>query len=103
MEIDKKTKIRLKKMVLAVIGRYLDLAEYQVFFFGSRAITTKGSERSDIDIGLEGEKALSLSIMAKIKDDMENLPFLYKIDLVDFKRVSADFYQVAKTNIELIN
>jgi predicted nucleotidyltransferase len=103
MELDQKTKNRLEKMILAIIGRYLDLAKYQVFFFGSRAIAAKGSERSDIDIGLEGAEAVSLSIMAKIKEDIINLPFLYKIDLVDFKRVSADFYQVAKTNIELIN
>ena len=40
--------------------------------------------------------------MAKIKEDFENLPILYKIDVVDFKKVSLDFYDLAKQKIETL-
>lgn len=92
---------KLKKEILEIIKRYLDLYSYQVFFFGSRVIG-KGDERSDIDIGIEGDKEIPYGIMARIREDIENLPTLYKIELVDFKKVSADFREVALQHIEFI-
>ena len=35
-------------------------------------------------------------------NEIEELPILYTIDLVDFKNVSPDFYQQAKQQIEII-
>ena len=92
---------RLKKEILEIVSRYLDLKEYKVFFFGSR-VSDKVNERSDIDIGIEGPKPISLEIMAEIKEDISNLSTLYHIDVVDFSDVDKDFYKVAKQKIELI-
>jgi predicted nucleotidyltransferase len=94
-------KEKLKREILKIVGRYLDLKEYQVFFFGSR-ISNKGTQRSDIDIGIEGKKEVPAEILAKIKEEVEELPTLYKIDIVDFKSVDKDFYKVAKKKIEII-
>ena len=96
------SKEKLKKELLGIIGKYLDLKEYKVFFFGSRA-NNKGSERSDIDVGIEGREMISLENMAKIREEISGLPILYSIDIVDFKAASDDFKKVAKQKIELLN
>ena len=84
-----------------IVGKYLDFDQNKVFLFGSR-VTGKGNERSDIDIGIEGVEEISRQIMAKIKEDFESLPILYKVDVVDFKKVSPDFYNLAKQDIEML-
>lgn len=92
---------KLKKEILKIIAKYLDLGRLKVFFFGSR-MTGKGNERSDIDIGLEGPEEIPYEIMARLKEDIDNLPTLYKIEIVDFKKVSPDFREVALRQIEAI-
>lgn len=93
---------KFKKEILEIVGHHLDLTVYKVFFFGSRVLG-KGSDRSDIDIGIEGPSAVSWQAMDAIKQAVFNLPTLYKIDIVDFKDVSEKFYQVAKEKIEFLN
>lgn len=85
---------KLRKEITEIVSKYLDLSKYKVFFFGSR-VFDKGSKYSDIDVGIEGPKEISYEIMAKIKEDVESLPILYKIEIVDFKKVSPDFRKVA--------
>lgn len=85
---------KLKKEILDIIGKHLDLSQYRVFFFGSR-VSGGGNERSDIDIGIEGPRPVPAAAMSEIKEEIENLPTLYKIDIVDFKEVSPEFRQVA--------
>ena len=92
---------KLKKEILEIIGKYLDINSYKVFFFGSR-VSNKDDERSDIDIGIEGPNQVSLEVMAQIKDEISTLPTLYHIDIVDFAGVDEDFYKVAKQNFELL-
>lgn len=92
---------KLKKDILEIIGRYLDLKDFKVFFFGSR-VGSKTNERSDIDIGIEGPNPIPFETMTQIRSEISNLPILYKIDIVDFKKVDRDFYKVAKQNFELI-
>lgn len=87
---------------MQIIGRHLDLNKHKVFIFGSRVIG-KGNDRSDIDVGIEGEKEVSLMLMGKIKDETGELPTLYKIDIVDFFNLSDKFKEVAKEKIEIIN
>jgi len=36
-------------------------------------------------------------------EEVENIRTLYTIEIVDFKKVSDNFYNVAKQNIEMIN
>lgn len=49
---------KLKKEITKIVGQYLNLSEYKVFFFGSR-VSDKGDEHSDIDIGIEGPNEIS--------------------------------------------
>mgnify|MGYP001588840581 FL=1 len=68
--------------------------QYKLFFFGSR-VQGRGDDRSDIDVGIEGPERIPGHVMEKIREAIENLPVLYKIDIVDFKDVSEDFRREA--------
>ena len=65
-------------------------------------MTGKGSEYSDIDIGISGKIPVPSDILSKIKDDIDNLSILYTIDIVDFNTTSVDFRKVAMKQIEYI-
>lgn len=93
---------KLKKEVRQIFERHLDLSQYRVFFFGSR-VTGDSFERSDIDIGVEGPLSVPVVKKFAIQDELERIPMLYKIDLVDFKSAGKNFVEVAKQKIELIN
>ncbi len=92
---------KLKADLLAIVGRRLDLAKYRLFYFGSR-VTNKGDDHSDIDIGIEGPAPVPAAILDGIREDLVNLPTIYKMDLVDFASVSEDFKKVALAKIEVI-
>src|SRR3989344_1327455 len=94
MRIEYYSSQKLKREISGIVGKYIDLSKYKVFFFGSR-VSGKGNEYSDIDIGIEGPNEIPYEIMSKIKEDVENLPTLYKIEIVDFNKVSSDFQQVS--------
>jgi len=92
---------KLKAEIKQIVGKRLNLTQYQLFFFGSR-VSGHGDEHSDIDIGIEGKEPVPVLTRMEIEEDIENLPVLYKIDFVDFKTVSEDFYRIAKQTIEPI-
>lgn len=85
---------KLKTEILTVIGKYIDLTKYVVFFFGSR-VTGKSNDRSDIDLGIEGSTQIPYGTVGKIVEEIDDLPTLYKIEIVDFKKVSENFRKVA--------
>lgn len=101
MRLEHESPEGLKKEIKRIVGERLDLQKYQLFFFGSR-VTGRGDERSDIDLGIEGDQPIPVLAKMEIEEDLENLPVLYKIDFVDFKTVSDDFYRIAKKTIEPI-
>lgn len=93
---------KLKKEILDITEKYLDLNRYKVFFFGSR-ITGKADERSDIDIGIDGAESVPPEIFSQIEEEIDQLPILYKIEIVDFRRVTIKFREVALQKIETLN
>lgn len=101
MRLEYYPKERLKRELIAIIDRHLGPAKYQIFFFGSR-VTGKSSERSDIDIGIEGNAPVPPTTLLDIKDEIEILPTLYSIELVDFHRVAQKFRDVVGDEKEYI-
>jgi len=93
---------KLKKEILEIVGQYLDLKSWRIFFFGSRV---KGDSfpRADIDIGIEGPEEISAMIKLEIQEKLEELPTLYKFDFVDFKKVASDFKKEALKYTEPVN
>ena len=92
----------LERKLVEIVGKYLDLTKYKVFFFGSR-VTGKGSEHSDIDIGIEGPEPVSWQVMSEIENEIDNLDLLYSVDFVDFSAVSDSFKEVAMQGVEYIH
>jgi len=60
-----------------------------IYLFGSRARGTH-SPRSDIDIALQGPEKLSRHAIAEIVRMLQASDIPYKIEIVDFNRVSDD-------------
>jgi len=92
---------QFKTEIINILKRYINITEFKIFFFGSR-VDGSGDECSDIDIGLEGREIIKQQVLTRIRHDIENIPVLYKIDIVDFNNVSEDFKKVALKKIELI-
>ncbi len=102
MRLEHESEKLLKEKILQIVGKYLDLSKYRVFFFGSR-VTGKAREASDIDVGIEGKEPVSLRVLNGIREEIEELPVLYKIDVVDFAETNEKFKRVAKEHLELVN
>lgn len=92
---------KLKKQIKDIVSLYLDLKQYQIFFFGSR-VRGDNFERADVDIGIKGPRSLPLSTKGKIKESLDNLPTLYKFDFIDFQSASAKFKKEALKHIEIL-
>ena len=102
MRLNHYSGLKLRAEILKIVGKYLDLSRYRIFFFGSR-IAGFNSERSDIDIGIEGPKEIPGNIMVEIREDIDNLPTLYRFDIVDFGNVSTEFRDAAMRHCEYVN
>jgi predicted nucleotidyltransferase len=92
---------KFKGEIRGLVGKYLDLNKHQLIIFGSR-VNGKASKWSDIDLGIIGSRQISSIVMGKIKDDLEEMPILYKIDVVDFTGASQEFKNIALQNYEQI-
>lgn len=71
---------------------------YKVLLFGSWA---KGNalENSDVDIAIWGDHKVKWKIMSLILSEIENIPTLRSIDIVDLNNTSKDFKEsVLKTS-----
>lgn len=66
----------------------------EVFLFGSRA---RGDSRriSDYDIMVKTQKKLTLRQLSQIREQLDEIPTLSKIDLVDYNGVSESFRAIA--------
>lgn len=101
MKIEHYSAEKLKKEITMILSKYPDLNRYKVFFFGSRV---KGNNFSsaDIDIGIEGPQEIPAGIKLAIQEEIDNLPTLYKFDIVDFKVASEKFKKEALKHKEYV-
>ncbi len=96
------TESQVKSMLKQVMWECAPLlAGRKVFLFGSR-VRGQARLRSDFDVGIIGEEPMSLKDFYLIEDRLEALPTLFKIDWVDFNRVSPVFRERAMGNIEVL-
>ena len=101
MKLEHYSQEKLKEEIKEIVSEYLDTEDYKVFFFGSR-VTGDSTERSDIDVGIEGPERIPSAVMFKIQEKTDEIPTLYKIDVVDFQTVSEDFKKVSKVKTESV-
>ena len=79
-----------QRHIVEIVRRHMPLAHYRVFLFGSR-VTGAATPRSDYDIGLEAAEPVPGGALAKMALDLEDLPILQKVEVIDFARVSKEF------------
>ncbi len=85
-----------------IILRHLDTNQYKVFLFGSRAVGN-AKEMSDIDVGIKGDKPLSIHAKSQIEDELEESIVPFKVDIVDFYNVSEKFKHYALEKVVVWN
>jgi uncharacterized protein len=76
-----------EKKILAILSALMP--NVTIYLFGSRARGTH-SPRSDIDIALKGTTLLSRHAIAELVRMLQASDIPYKIEIVDFNRVSDD-------------
>lgn len=92
----------LRSRVLAVVARHLSGRRYRVHLFGSRARGT-ATPRSDYDLALQADAPLDFATLARIRAELDELPVLQRIELVDLAAASTDFVRRALEGSELLD
>lgn len=90
-----KTKIYLEKIFRFLTEQF---PSAQLFVFGS-AVSDNQKHYHDIDIGVEDSGKIPLIKLQRVKEKIDDMNIPYKVDIIDFKRVSAGFYKTAKEKI----
>lgn len=99
---------KIKTQLKAIIHKYLKSDDYKTFIFGSRATgqLSRASLRvrsfSDFDLGILGREKIPGHLLEKIREDLENSSIPYKIDVVDFNKVSPEFRSLALRKIKYL-
>jgi len=70
-----------------------ELAPERLILFGSRA-KNMAHPYSDIDLAISGTKPLDLRSKRKLKEEIEELSYPFKVDLVFLDEVSEEFKRV---------
>jgi len=78
------------KDVVGVIRRYLPREEFEIVLFGSWA-RGNAQETSDIDIGLMGPEAVDEMLLLRIREEINSIPTLRRIDVIDLNKADNEF------------
>jgi predicted nucleotidyltransferase len=80
-----------QKIIVDLINKYFPGCEISIF--GSRADNTF-KETSDLDLCLKSSKHLDLANWAKLEEEIAQTDIPFKVDLVDWHRVSPEFQKI---------
>lgn len=79
------------KRIVGIIKYYIP--EGTIYIFGSRAIGN-AKENSDFDIGILSREKISFNLLGRIEDEIDELPTLKSIDIIDINRTSPEFKDI---------
>jgi|CXWL01.1.fsa_nt_gi type I restriction enzyme S subunit len=91
----------IKKHLLPLAHKYLDLNKYRLVVFGSRAAGT-AQPTSDLDIGIEGPTPVPRHLLAHLREEIKETPLLYKVDIIDLTTASDAFKRLARKDAKPI-
>ena len=98
-EIKEKEIKPLLRDVVRIVRKYVPGEPYHILLFGSWA-TLQSLPTSDIDVGILGPGPLDDLAMARIREQIDCLPTLRKIEVVDLWSVEERFREKAERNAE---
>lgn len=76
--------------VIRVLRQHLPDPGSRILLFGSWA-TLDSTPTSDVDVGILGSKPVDELAMARIKEEIDRIPTLRKIEVVDLQTVDDGF------------
>lgn len=79
---------------LKALGRKYRAHGVDLFIFGSQAREDR-RPNSDLDLGIEWRRPVSHELFRQLCKDVDDLPTIRKVDLVDFSNVSPAWKEVA--------
>lgn len=91
-----------ERQIAAVVAHRMPSQPYRLFLFGSRAVGG-ATVRSDYDVGIWADHPIDLAVLSGIRGDLEDLPILQKVDLVDLGNVSPSFREAVLTTGRPLN
>lgn len=77
------------------------LSDCTVYAFGSRANWT-AKDTSDLDLCVKGKKAIPLALIEKVKDAFSLSKIPYKVDVVDYHRISESFRKLIEPDLKIV-
>ncbi|MGE4131258.1 MAG: nucleotidyltransferase family protein [Bdellovibrionales bacterium] len=78
-----------------------ELGSHKLFIFGSRA-TGKANEFSDFDLLVDAGKPIEENVMKRIRQRIEKLNTLYKVDIVDAKVADETFLRTIRGDLKRV-
>lgn len=85
---------KVLKEAVRIMRRYLPEDEYRIVLFGSWTKETAHAA-SDLDIGIVGPRKIDAATLLRIRDEVERIPTLRGIDVVDFADADERFRNAA--------
>jgi predicted nucleotidyltransferase len=95
------TASEISKEVAKIVRREVKL-DFRLFLFGSRADKTNDA-RSDVDIGILAGNPISAKSLFTIREKIDEIPTLLKIDFLDLAAVDGKFQNIALKNAKEIS
>ena len=79
-----------------ILNKHLS-GDVDVWVFGSRAKrTTRRS--SDLDLALEGKRAIEAGVMVRIRCDFEDSDLPYEVDVLDMSAIGENFRKIIEND-----
>ncbi|MFZ7101386.1 MAG: nucleotidyltransferase family protein [Peptococcaceae bacterium] len=96
--------IKLSERELDIVRTILNkhVPTFEVFVFGSR-YQGNVHESSDLDIAIKGPAKLDLLLLANIRDEFQSSELSFRVDLLDFNRISPEFQDIILNNSICLN
>ena len=88
-----------QSIILDILARRVPACEVRAF--GSR-VTGKHRPYSDLDLAIIAPEALTIGQMARVKDDFEASDLPFRVDVLDWRRISPEFQKTIETRFEII-
>ncbi len=76
-----------------------NISDVEIWVFGSRTILT-ADKYSDLDLLLKGRKTIPLSTLAILTEDFSESSLPFKVELIDWFRITPAFRQQIQKNRE---